>query len=167
MVDILLLQTLSIAVASGGVFVAATYHALQIRQQTRLRKTDLVMRMYSHFGSREFQDSWQKIMNAEFKDYDDFMKNYGTADAWSVFMFFGGMGLLVYNERAYLSVVDQLVSGPVKITWEKMKPVIEGYRKQYDQPQFCEWFEYLYDEMEKRGKRLKFGKREREGASHG
>jgi hypothetical protein len=78
MVDI---QTVSIAVASAGVLVAATYYALQIRQQTKLRKTDLVMRMYSHFGSKEFQDSWQRFMNAEFKDYDDFVKNYGKADA--------------------------------------------------------------------------------------
>jgi len=158
MVDI---QTISIAIASAGVLIAATYYALQIRQQTRLRKTDLVMGMYRHFGSREFQDSWQKIMNAEFRDHDDFIKNYGMADAWSVCMFFGGIGLLVYNEHAYLNVVDQMVSGPIKVTWEKMKPVIEGHRKKYDQPQFGEWFEYLYDEMEKRGKRLKFGKRQK------
>ena len=157
MVDV---QTFSIVIASAGVLVAAAYYALQIRQQTRLRKNDLVMRMYYHFGSKEFQGSWQTIMNAEFKDYDDLVENYGKADAWSVLFFFGGIGLLVYRERAYLNVVDQMISGPVKITWEKMKPVVEGYRKRYDQPQFGEWFEYLYTELEKRGRRIKFGKRE-------
>ena len=156
MVDV---PTISIVIASTGVLVAAAYYALQIREQTRLRKNDLVMRMYYHFGSKEFQDSWQTIMNAEFKDYDDLVKNYGKADAWSVLMFFGGIGLLVYREHAYFKVVDQMISGPVKITWEKMKPVVESYRKRYDQPQFGEWFEYLYTEMERRGKRLKFGKR--------
>jgi hypothetical protein len=159
MVDI---QTVSIAVASAGVLVAAIYYALQIRQQTKLRQTDLVMRLFSHFGSKEFQDSWQRITNAEFKDYDDFVKNYGKVDAWGVFMFFEGMGLLVHRERAYFSVVDELVSGPVKSTWEKMKPVIEGYRKHHNQQQFCEWFEYLYNEMERRGQRLKWGKREQQ-----
>jgi hypothetical protein len=155
------ISTVSIVIASSGVLVAAIYYALQIRHQTRLRQTDLIMRLFSHFGSKEFQESWQKIMSSEFRNYDDYVKKYGKADAWGVFMLFEGMGLLVHRELAYFDVVDELVSGPIKSTWEKMKPIIEGYRKQYDQPQFCEWFEYLYNEMERRGKRLKYGKRKR------
>jgi hypothetical protein len=52
MVDI---QTISIAIASAGVLLAAIYYVLQIKHQTRLRQTDMVMRLYTTFGSTEFQ----------------------------------------------------------------------------------------------------------------
>jgi hypothetical protein len=50
MVDI---QTVSIAIASAGVFAAAIYYALQIRHQTKLRETDLLVRLYSTFTNKE------------------------------------------------------------------------------------------------------------------
>jgi hypothetical protein len=100
-------------------------------------------------------------LSSKYEDYGDYVEKYGKSDAWGVFMLFEGMGLLVHRKLVEINVVDELVSGPVKTTWEKMKPVIEGYGNQYDQPQFCEWFEFLYDEMEKKGRRLKWGKRER------
>lgn len=156
MVDV---QTISIAIASVSVVAGVVYYAIQIRHQSKLRQTDLVMRLFSHFGSKEFQESWQKILSSEFKDYDDYVKKYVKADAWGVFMLFEGMGLLVHRKLVKIDVVDDLVSGPIKSTWDKMKPIIEGYRNQYNQPQFCEWFEFLYNEMENRGQRLKWGKR--------
>jgi hypothetical protein len=55
------IQTISIAIASGGVFVAAIYYIFQIRHQTRLRQTDLVMRLYGTFTSNEYQDAWTKV----------------------------------------------------------------------------------------------------------
>jgi hypothetical protein len=60
-VDILLLQTVSIAIASAGVFVAAVYYILQIRHQTKIRQTDLVIRLYSTYGSKEFQEAWATV----------------------------------------------------------------------------------------------------------
>jgi hypothetical protein len=32
-----------------------------------------------------------------------------------------------------------------------MKPMVEGARKQFKVPKSLEWFEYLYNEMKKRG----------------
>ena len=59
MVDI---STVSIVVASAGVFAAAIYYILQIRHQTKLRQTEMVMRLYATFGSAEFQNAYQKTM---------------------------------------------------------------------------------------------------------
>jgi hypothetical protein len=35
-----------------------------------------------------------------------------------------------------------------------MKPVAEGERKKFGRPQIWEWWEYLYNEMEKREQKL-------------
>ena len=44
-VDIMLLQTISIAIASAGVFLAAIYYIFQIRHQDKMRHLDLFMRL--------------------------------------------------------------------------------------------------------------------------
>ena len=74
MVDI---QTVSIAIASVGVLVAAMYIALQIRHQTRIRKTDLFVGLWSTGTSNEFMDAFWKINNLQIKDYSDYVKQYG------------------------------------------------------------------------------------------
>jgi len=51
MVDI---QTVSIAIASASVVAAGIYYVFHLRNQTRARHTELVMRLFSIFGSKEF-----------------------------------------------------------------------------------------------------------------
>jgi hypothetical protein len=45
------IQTVSIAVASASVTVAAIYYVWQIRHQTKIRKTDAFWRVYQSFNS--------------------------------------------------------------------------------------------------------------------
>ena len=160
MVDIMLLQTVSIAIASAGVFVAAVYYILQIRHQTKQRQTDMVMRLYATFGSTEFQKAYQKMMNLEYEDYADYVKRYGTntevqAAVTSVSVFFEGIGVLVKRNLINMSLVDDLLSTDILSTWEKRKPIVEGSRKKSGRPQAWEWFEYLYNEMKKREQGVK------------
>jgi len=66
--DILLLQTLSIVVASAGILIAAIYYVLEIKQQTKIRQMDLVMRLFSTFNSNEFQEEYllnRKIVSTD------------------------------------------------------------------------------------------------------
>jgi len=156
MVDI---QTVSIVIASASIVTGVLYYLLDIRNQGRLRQTNLVMGIFSEFGSKGFQAAWQEILNREFKNYDEYVREHGLAEVWEVAMLFEGLGVLVHRKLVSIDAVDDLVSGPIKSTWEKMKPITEGYRKHSDQPQFCEWFEYLYDRLEKKGQRIKYGKR--------
>ena len=75
MVDI---QTISIAIASAGVFAASIYYIFQIRHQTKLRQTDLVMRLYSIYSSKEFNEASTRYLVADFKNYNEFVEKYGS-----------------------------------------------------------------------------------------
>ena len=76
MVDV---QTVSIAVASASVIVGVIYYVFQIRHQTKLRETDLFLRLNSTmFANKEFLKDLWKIWDLEYKDYDDFNKKYGS-----------------------------------------------------------------------------------------
>jgi hypothetical protein len=154
------IQTISIAIASAGVLLAAIYYVLQVRHQTKLRQTDMVMRLYTTFGSTEFQKAYQKMMSVEFEDYADYVKRYATSNievlaaSYSVGVFFEGIGVLVKRKLISMDLVDDLFTIPILDTWEKMKPLVEGRRERLKRPQALEWFEYLYNEMKKREQKL-------------
>jgi len=150
MVDI---TEISAMVAAAGVLVGVLFTYEQVRDLVNNRKTELVMSLYRDFSNKDFQGAWQKIMSSEYKDYHDYVKKYGLNDVWQVVMFFEGVGTLLHLRLVNINLVQHLISGPIVSTWEKMKPVIEGHRQKMNQPQFCEWFEYLYNEMKKRGER--------------
>jgi hypothetical protein len=148
------IQTVSIVVASTGVLIAAIYYVLQIRNQTKIRQTDLVMRLYSTFGSKEFQDAWTRIESIEFKNYDEYVKKYGLGDYAQCATFFEGIGVLLQKKLIDINLVDALFSVPLKFMYERMKPIIEGNREQLHNQRVFEHFEYLYNEMKKREQKL-------------
>lgn len=156
MVDV---QTISIAIASSGILVAAVYYVLQLRHQSRMRQTDQVMRLYATFASIEFQKASLKMMGVEFEDYTDYVKKYGAdievrTALNSVGLFFEGVGVLTERKLISMDLVDDLFSTDILQAWEKIKPVAEGVRKKVGRPQVWEWFEYLYNEMKKREQQL-------------
>jgi hypothetical protein len=152
MVDI---QTVSIAVASASVVVGVIYYAFQIRHQSKMRQTDLTMRMYTSWVSEELTKPWLKVWNLEFADYDDFKRKYGpylsdnpeNAALLSVINSFTIMGLLLQRRLVDPEMLSHL---PVSMTWNKVKPIVEGVRKETKDPNWYEEFEYLYSELKRR-----------------
>ena len=166
MVDI---QTISIAIASAGVFIATIYYILQIRHQTKLRQMDLFMRLYSAFTSKELTEATLVISSLEIRSYDDFVEKYGILRAqepvWTALHmcinYLNEVGMLLHRGFIDIESVDELFSYRIAFLWEKLKPLIEGWRKQLN-PQVAEWFEYLYNEMKKREQQL-----QQEGVKNG
>jgi hypothetical protein len=69
-------------------------------------------------------------------------------------LFFEGVGILLYRKLIDIELVDDLFSIAIKQMWEKVKPIVEGVRKERNLPQYWEYFEYLYNEMQKRERKL-------------
>jgi hypothetical protein len=155
MVDI---QTISITIASISVVAGIVYYAFQVRHQSKLRETDLIMRVYSALSTKELEEAWYKVLNLKCKDYTEFVTKYGdimseTPEnvAFSIMAnFFEGIGVLFHKKLVNIDWIEDLMSESIIFTWEKMKPIVEGYRKQYGFKKDLQWFENLYNEMKKR-----------------
>ncbi len=81
MVDI---QTISIAVASASVVAGVIYYSIQIRhqnlqiqQQTKMRRTDLLVRLFSNMIDKEWLEAWEKVKDRETTDYGEYKEKYG------------------------------------------------------------------------------------------
>ena len=153
------ITSVSAILAAAGVLVGVIYYILDLRHQNKVRQTDLTMRLYTSWVSEEMIKPWLKVVNLEFTDYDDFKRKYGTflseneenAAVLSVLNSFHIMGLLFKKKLVDYDIVRQL---PIGEAWDKLKPIVEGVRKQWNNPATYEEFEYLYNEMKKKGEML-------------
>jgi hypothetical protein len=159
------IPAISAIVAAVGVLIGVIIAVVELRNLVKQRQTDLVTRLSRDIAVDERAlDAFVDIMEAEFDDHDDFVKRYGKFVSKNQvpmsFMIMGNsfeqIGVLLRNKLIDASLVDQLF--PISIMWEKMKPLVEGIRKEYHDPAFFEWFEYLYNEMKKREQKLQQSK---------
>ena len=154
------IPSISAIVAAVGVTVGVTLAYLEVRTLVKQRQTDLIMRLHSNALNKETMEAYIKVMSLEFRDYNDLVEKYGlplsenpTNTAIRMMtMFFEGIGVLLHRKLVDIDLVIELF--PVGSAWEKMKPIAEGLRKTYNEPRVCEWFEYLYNEIQKREQSL-------------
>jgi hypothetical protein len=146
MVDI---QTISIAVASASVTVAAIYYAFQIRNQNRMRQTDLTVRLYQQLTSKPFMNYWRQAMTREEKDYNEYVKKQGAVELLQISTYFEGVGILLHRKLLDIDMARELFGEPMKSIWEKNEPILKEMHSDK-----CFWFEYLYNEVKKKEQKL-------------
>ena len=149
MVDI---ETVSIAVASASVVAGAVYYALQIRHQTKMRKMDLLTRLYSGMVSKDWVEAWQEVQGRKVLSYEDYLKEYGTVELNEVYVFLQQLGMLLKKGLIDVDMIP-LSYGQVNAQWQKIMPVLEGGRKKWGTPKLGSEVEYLCGELEKRDQR--------------
>ena len=65
--------------------------------------------------------------------------------------------MLLQKKLIDINLVDALFRVPLKLIYERMKPIIEANSEQFHQRIF-EYFEYLYNEMKKREQKFQQSK---------
>ena len=160
MLDVSSINAVSGILAALGVIVGIGFAVLQLRDLVRTRQIALIMGLYTTFLGKELQEADVKVMATEFEDYNDFVKKYGSFTTGKpihkairmIGAFHEGIGVLLHRKLIDIGVIDELYA--VAVRWEKMKPLVNGLRKQLNEPKMNEWFEYLYNEIQKRDQTL-------------
>ena len=136
LVNLVLLETVSYIAGALGVFVAAIFYILNLRETTKNRKiaftTNFMQSFYSKENSRRFID----LLHMRWNDHADYLNKYDSqanpenfADRWS---FLGMLDVLGYQYKTGLVDIDTLYDlnwSPVLQLWIKFKPVIDEYKK--------------------------------------
>lgn len=147
------IPAISVVIAAASVVAASTFYSFQIRNQMRVRKTDLVMRLYSTWDSLEFQEAFHAVYRSDTHDLDSTLASLeGKRHVGSyVFYFYDQVGALLRRKLIDYDLVDDLLGNSTRQLWEKVEPVIREVRERSDDPRLYEHFEYLYEEMTRRG----------------
>jgi len=152
--------SISSIVAAAGVLVGVILTVQELRHLHIQRQTDLVMRLWQQSCSEENVKAWSRLTNAEYQDFNDFVKKYGHPFSENpvpialgmTARFFEGVGIAMHRKIVDIDLI--LDFWDVGMQWRKVKPVAEGLRKEFSIPQIFEWFEYLYSETEKAEQKL-------------
>jgi len=118
------ITTVSVVIAAASVVAASTFYSFQIRNQTRVRRTDFVMRLYSTWDSLEFQEAFHEIYWAEYDDYDSLLGTLGGRRhvASYVAYFYDEVGALLRRGLIDYDLVDDLLGNSTRQLWEKVGP---------------------------------------------
>ena len=68
------IPSISAIVAATGVIVGVVLTILELRNLVKQRQTDLVMRLYSTFVTKGFQEAYQTMWTADFTDYNEALR---------------------------------------------------------------------------------------------
>jgi hypothetical protein len=72
------IQTLSIALAAVGIFIAAINSILSNRRADQQRQTELFMNIYDRFQDKEYTKTMYRIIvEYQYADFDEFSQKYG------------------------------------------------------------------------------------------
>ncbi len=142
--------SISAIVAVVGVVVGVVFALLELRNITKTRQMELIMRLYSTFIAKEFQDAYETFWTADFENYSEVVSKGHLIRLRTIGGFFEGIGVLLYRKLVDIRLVDDLFRESIKVMWEKARAPLCDARQRFNIPSYGRYFEYLYNELQKR-----------------
>jgi hypothetical protein len=148
------ISTISTIVATVSVVVGVVFTMLEVRHLARSRRTEVILKIYERFGSRDIVEGIMKI-GSEYKSFEDYVKKYGLSDTVQVLEVFDEVGVLLKRGLVDIDLVDDLFSRSVTPEWEsRVLALVKGIREGSKQPSFFYHVEYLFKQLDAYKKRI-------------
>jgi hypothetical protein len=145
MIDV---PTITSIVTTVSIIVGVIFTILEIRHLARVRRTDVIMKIYDKFGSKEMVEAVNKVGGTQFVNLNDYREKYGFTDITMVAVLFEGVGVLLEQELIDIKIVDRLFGPTLYLLWERMKPVLFAMREGLHEPFFFSHYEYLVKRLD-------------------
>jgi len=141
----------AIAVTAGVIFAAA-----QIRQYRQRRQRDAMLELVRSFQSPAFTAAYRRVLSlpdgADSAKIREVLGPDGEDAVYLVSLTWESLGVLVYRREVTLDLVDDFFSGPLVISWQKLKVYSEEWRRTLNRETGNEWFHWLAERMLEREK---------------
>jgi len=137
------LTTIATIVTTVSIVIGVIFTLLEVRHLTGTRKTEIIMKIYDRFGSKEMVEAMNKVGVAKFESLDDYRKKYGFTEAIQIAVLFEGLGVLLEQNLIDIKMVDRLFGPSLNSLWERMQPLLYAMRKGLNEPFFFSHYEYL------------------------
>jgi hypothetical protein len=139
----------AIAVTAGVIFAAA-----QIRQYRQRRQRDAMLELVRSFQSPAFTAALRRVLSlpdgANAKTVREVLGPNGEDAVYLVSLTWESLGVLVFRREVTLDLVDDFFSGPLLISWQKLKVYSEEWRRTLKRETGNEWFHWLAERMQER-----------------
>jgi len=148
------LSTIRDLVAIFGVIAGFSYYVLTVRNQAKITRIQLLSQLYSRFRSPTGSQQYFELLNAEWSDYDDFERKYGSDSnpqfaglRYFIWSTYNDVGYLVRQGLIDIEDVYNIVGTGISWTWSKYESIIEEQRRRYNGADWHRDFEYIAKEL--------------------
>jgi hypothetical protein len=146
--------TTAVDILSGlAVIGGIAFAVIQLRQYQQSRRRELSLELLRAFQTPDFAKALlfvyglpDGLSKAEIEERAgaDMHLVYALMTTWE------SLGILVFRRELPLVLVEDFFSGPITISWSKLRAYVERERKEQDRETIEEWFEWLADRLHER-----------------
>ncbi len=150
------LAKLFILALLGGAIVViggVAFAVIQIQQLRRQRLEFASIELVRSFYSAEFTRAFTFLFKLpDIASGKELRATHPDAEvhAMAVSTIIESMGVLVYRRILPIKVIEDLMSGTVTMLWAKLEPWVRDLRREQNQEQLHEWFEWLANQFAQR-----------------
>ena len=144
MIDV---STVSTIVVTVSVVAGVVFTVLEIRHLARTRRTDVIMKIYERFSSREMVEAIYSVGRLRSGKFGDSAKGNLLVEITQLAVLFEGVGVLLEQKLIDIKLVDSFFGPSLDSLWEPMHPMIVGMRESLKQPFMFSHFEDLYNRL--------------------
>jgi len=141
----------AIAVTAGVIFAAS-----QIRYYRQRRRREAMLELVRSFQSPAFTSALRRVLSlpdgADTQKIREVLGPDGEDAVYLVSLTWESLGVLVFRREVTLDLVDDFFSGPILLSWQKLRVYSEEWRRALNRDTFSEWFHWLAERMMEREK---------------
>ena len=139
----------AVAVTAGLLFAA-----VQIRQYRHRRERETMLELVRSFQSPAFTSALRRVLSlpdgADIKTIHEVLGPDGEDAVYLVALTWESLGILLFRREVTIDLVDDFFSGPIVISWRKLKVFAEEWRQVMNRETGSEWFHWLAERMMER-----------------
>jgi hypothetical protein len=137
-------------IATAAVIVGVVFGLTQLRHYHLSRKRESALLLLNSYQTSEFSRGMWTILSIEdglTKDEIEEKVGGEISTIYLVMSAWESLGILVFNREVELDMVCDAYSGPVTLSWQKLKPLVTGMREEYTRERIFEWFQWLAERI--------------------
>jgi len=141
----------AIAVTAGVIFAAS-----QISYYRQRRRREAMLELVRSFQSPAFTSALRRVLSlpdgADTQKIREVLGPDGEDAVYLVSLTWESLGVLVFRREVTVDLVDDFFSGPILLSWQKLRVYSEEWRRALNRDTFSEWFHWLAERMMEREK---------------
>ena len=140
-------------VEAVAVVIGVGFAIVQVRQYRHDKRRETAIELLHSFQTPSFAEALNLVYNLpdgmSKEQIESHLGNklhlvYALMTTWE------SLGILVYRREIDLELVNDFFSGPIKISWRKLKGHVMGERSMLERDTIEEWFQWLTERLAER-----------------
>ena len=148
------LSTLANLINAFAVTAALIFAAVQISYYRRGIRREAMLELVRSFQSPAFTSALRRVLSlpdgADAQKIREVLGPDGEDPVYLVSLNFESLGILLFRREVTIDLVDDFFSGPILLSWQKLKAHSEECRRTLNRETFNEWFHWLAERMMER-----------------